>query len=42
MTEDESARLETACGRNFERLLDVKAKYGPDNFFRVSLNLSRG
>ncbi len=40
-TEEEAARLETAYGRNFERLLELKAKYDPDNFFRVNLNLSR-
>jgi len=41
MTEEESTRLETAYGRNWERLLDIKAKYDPDNFFRVNLNLTR-
>ena len=41
MTEDESTRLESAYGRNYERLLDIKAKYDPDNFFRVNLNLTR-
>jgi hypothetical protein len=41
MTAEESTRLESAYGRNFERLLGIKEKYDPDNFFRVNLNLSR-
>lgn len=41
MTEDEEQQLESAYGRNFERLLTIKERYDPDNFFRVNLNLKR-
>ena len=34
-----SAGVDTAFGRNLERLAQVKAKYDPDNFFRVNHNI---
>ena len=35
----DSAGVDTAFGRNLERLAEVKAKYDPDNFFRVNNNI---
>ena len=41
MTDDEQGRVEDAYGANYARLLEVKAAYDPDNFFRVNQNLRR-
>ena len=41
MTDDEQARVGEAYGGNFERLLQVKEKYDPANFFRLNQNLRR-
>jgi hypothetical protein len=35
-----SAGVETAFGRNLRRLAQVKAKYDPDNFFRLNNNIT--
>ena len=37
--DDDASRLEAAYGDNFERLRRVKARYDPDNFFRVNRNI---
>ena len=37
--EARSAGVDTAFGRNLERLAMVKAKYDPDNFFHVNNNI---
>ena len=37
--DDDASRLEAAYGANFERLRRVKARYDPDNFFRVNRNI---
>ena len=34
-----SAGVDTAFGRNLQRLAEVKAEYDPDNFFRVNNNI---
>ncbi|MFN2615950.1 MAG: FAD-binding oxidoreductase [Thermoleophilaceae bacterium] len=34
------AGVDTALGRNMSRLAEVKAKYDPDNFFRVNDNIA--
>jgi len=38
--EDESDRVRSAYGANFDRLVAVKAKYDPDNFFRGNQNVA--
>ena len=35
-----SAGVDSAFGRNMQRLAEVKAKYDPDNFFRVNNNIA--
>jgi len=37
--EDASAGVDTAFGRNLQRLAEIKAKYDPENFFRVNNNI---
>jgi len=37
--EEPTAGVDTAFGRNLERLAKVKAKYDPDNFFRINNNI---
>ena len=39
MTEDESDRVSKAYGGNFRRMAEVKAKYDPDNLFRLNQNV---
>lgn len=40
MMDDESdGRLEAAYGENYRRLASIKAKYDPNNFFRVNQNI---
>jgi hypothetical protein len=38
--ETPSAGVDSAFGRNRRRLAEVKAKYDPDNFFRVNYNIA--
>ena len=35
-----SAGVDSAFGRNMQRLAQVKAKYDPDNFFRMNNNIT--
>jgi FAD/FMN-containing dehydrogenase len=37
--EDPTAGVDSALGRNLGRLAEIKAKYDPDNFFRVNNNV---
>lgn len=39
MPEDEVDRVGAVYGKNMDRLVEVKAKYDPDNFFRVNHNI---
>jgi FAD/FMN-containing dehydrogenase len=39
LTADEQERVKSAYGRNFDRLLAVKAEYDPENFFRINQNV---
>lgn len=39
MPADEADRLEAAYGSNFARLVEVKQKYDPKNFFRMNQNV---
>jgi FAD/FMN-containing dehydrogenase len=38
--DDEADRVRSAYGANFDRLVAVKAKYDPDNFFRGNQNVA--
>ena len=38
--EDIGARIHDAYGKNYQRLVDAKAKWDPDNFFRVNKNIA--
>jgi hypothetical protein len=37
--EELTAGVDSALGRNLNRLAEVKAKYDPENFFRVNNNI---
>jgi FAD/FMN-containing dehydrogenase len=39
---DDGERVRFAYGENYERLVSVKAKYDPDNFFRSNQNVATG
>src|SRR5690606_30968333 len=39
MTQDESDRVRSAYGKNFERLATIKARVDPNNVFRVNQNV---
>lgn len=39
MTDDETTRIASAYGSNFERLAQIKKKYDPDNLFHLNQNI---
>lgn len=39
LSEDEDDRTKDAYGANLERLREIKARYDPDNFFRLNQNI---
>lgn len=39
MTEDESDRVSSAYGSNYERLVDLKSKFDPGNLFHMNQNI---
>ena len=40
LTQDESDRVQAAYGPNYRRLVEVKKKFDPDNFFRQNQNIA--
>lgn len=40
LADDDADRLKAAYGDNFGELQRIKAKYDPDNVFRVNRNIS--
>ena len=39
LADDESARIANAYGPNFERLVEIKRRFDPDNLFRLNHNI---
>ncbi len=37
--QEEGGRIREAYGANYERLLALKQKYDPENFFRINQNI---
>ncbi len=40
LTQEENDRIQNAYGANFQKLVEIKLKYDPDNFFSVNQNIS--
>jgi FAD/FMN-containing dehydrogenase len=40
LTQEEQDRIQDAYGSNYQRLVELKMKYDPDNFFSVNQNIS--
>jgi hypothetical protein len=39
MTDEEGARVKAAYGESYDRLVELKTKYDPQNFFRLNQNV---
>ena len=39
MMDEGTERVKASYGENYERLVRIKSKYDPDNFFRVNQNI---
>jgi FAD/FMN-containing dehydrogenase len=39
LADDESARVANAYGPNFDRLVEIKRRFDPDNLFRLNHNI---
>jgi hypothetical protein len=39
LTQEEQGRVRMAYGSNYDRLVKLKMKYDPDNFFRINQNI---
>jgi FAD/FMN-containing dehydrogenase len=39
LTQDETSRIREAYGPNYQRLVDIKQRYDPDNLFRLNHNI---
>jgi FAD/FMN-containing dehydrogenase len=42
MTEEETDRIGAAYGTNWDRLVEIKRRYDPDNLFRMNQNIQPG
>jgi FAD/FMN-containing dehydrogenase len=42
MTEEEGSRIREAYGPNYDRLVDIKKRYDPQNLFRYNHNIAPG
>jgi len=40
LTQEEQDRIQNAYGANFQKLVEIKMKYDPDNFFSINQNIS--
>jgi FAD/FMN-containing dehydrogenase len=40
MDDDDTDRVKANYGGNYDRLLDIKRKYDPDNIFRINQNIA--
>jgi FAD/FMN-containing dehydrogenase len=40
LSEDEQTRVRSAYGRNYDRLVELKARYDPENLFRMNQNIA--
>jgi FAD/FMN-containing dehydrogenase len=39
MMDEGQDRVKASYGKNYDRLVKIKTKYDPDNFFRVNQNI---